>query len=557
MNIRELLIKVGFDGGNTERDLDNIDKKTDKVKRGFSELGGVLAALFTGGALMKLVQTADAMQNLQSQIGNATGDLTTANAKFNELADHANLTRTSIDAYVGSWAKMNQGIKNFGGSVDDTTTFVDTLSAAFTVNGTEAASANAALFQLSQTMQSGVVQGEEMNSFLDAQGTLAQEVMTAIGGTVTGYKKMQAAGKVTAKMLMDAVNKQYPKYMEALRKMPMTMGNVWTIMTNDVKKGINTVNNEAKVIPRMAKAVMGAWDWIIKKTDQLTDALGGPDGLILVLKNCAEAVGILAGAFTLFKIASFLTSPAGLATAAVLGLAAAFVVLKNDFDVWQEGGISAIDWGYWIGEVKRLADTFGLMGETVKNTGKEIDTLKGFSLSNWSLKGEIESIATMFRQLSNTINDTAMTMRAVLQGNIAAASYYADRTMNPDHYYNPNGTRLDANGSGATADTADLYYRRQLNGEPEPVVPQNAPTARQGWEDTPTPPGTAPGTSTQTSNTTINSNPVVNAPITINVAPGTVSDPEPLAQTIRNRLNELTKNAQNDAHNLQMTGGAK
>lgn len=556
MNIRELLIKVGFDGGSTERDLDKIDQKTDKVKRGFSDLGGILAALFTGGALMKLAQTADAMQNLQSQIGNATGDLSTANAKFNELAEHANTTRTSIDAYVGSWAKMNQGIKNFGGSVDDTTTFVDTLSAAFTVNGTEAASANAALFQLSQTMQSGVVQGEEMNSFLDAQGTLAQEVMTSIGGTVTGYKKMQAAGKVTAKMLMDAVNKQYPKYMDALRKMPLTMGNVWTIMTNDVKKGINTVNNEAKVIPRMAKAVMGAWDWIIKKTEALSDKLGGPDGLILLLKNCAEAVGLLAGAFAAFKIASLLTSPAGAAALAVLGLAAAFVTLKNDFDVWQEGGISAIDWGYWIGEVKRLADTFGLMGETVKNTGKELDTLTSFSLSNWSLKGEIESIATMFRQLSNTINDTVMTARAGLSMNYDAAKYYADRVMNPDHYYNPNGTRLDANGSGATIDAADQYYRDQLDGKQPAVVPQNAPTARQGWEDSPVAPGTAPGVAPQTTNNntqTVTTN--VNAPITVIAQPG--QDPNAIGAAAAKQINDLAKNAQNDAHNLQMAGGAK
>lgn len=556
MNIRELLIKVGFDGGNSTRELDNIDQKTEKVKRGFIDLGGVLAALFTGGALMKLAQTADTMQNLQAQIGNATGDLSTANAKFNELADHANTTRTSIDAYVGSWAKMNQGIKNFGGSTEDTTTFVDTLSAAFKVNGTEAASANAALFQLSQTMQSGVVQGEEMNSFLDAQGTLAQEVMTSIGGTVQGYKKMQAAGKVTAKMLMDAVNKQYPKYMDALRKMPMTMGDVWTIMSNDVKKGINTVNNSAQVIPRIAKGVMKAWDWIINKTKELSDALGGPDGLVLLLKNCAEAVGIVAGAFAAFKIASLLTNPASAAAAAVLLLAGAFVMLKNDFDVWQEGGISAIDWGYWIGEVKRLGDSFGLMGETVRNTGKELDTLKDFSLSNWSIKGEIESIATMFRQLSNTINDTVMTARAGFAGNLDAAKYYADRMMNPDRYYDKSGKRLDANGSGATIDVADQYYRDQLDGKKPAVIPQNAPTARQGWEDTPIAPGTAPGVAPQT--TTNNTQTVtnnVNAPINIVAQPG--QNAGDIGQEVANRLTELTKNAQNDALNLQMAGGAK
>ena len=31
MNIRELIIRVGFDVGNTDRELNNIDKKTNKV----------------------------------------------------------------------------------------------------------------------------------------------------------------------------------------------------------------------------------------------------------------------------------------------------------------------------------------------------------------------------------------------------------------------------------------------------------------------------------------------------------------------------------------------
>lgn len=395
MNVRELLIRVGFEGEQTVPELDKIDRKVDKVKESFLSLNTILSTLFVGGALKGLFGIGDAMQRLQAQIGNSTQDMENANARLNDLAKHANDNRTSIEAYADSWGKMNQGISRFGGTTEDTTTFVDTLSAAFKSNGTSAESANAALFQLGQTMQSGVVQGEEMNSFLDAQGTLANEVMTAIGGTVIGYKKMQAAGQVTAKMLMDAVNKQYPKYMAQLKAMPLALGDVWTIVLNDVKMGIANVNDETKAIPRIARYLMDAWNKLKTTAGELLERIGGLDNALQSLARVAAPLAILLGVLKGFQVLSMLATPTGM----VIALAGAIGLLYDDYRVWKDGGESLIDWEEWEGPINNAIDSTKDLAFGVRDLAKAFGELLGIDLSKWTLKGELEDLSKHMKEL--------------------------------------------------------------------------------------------------------------------------------------------------------------
>ncbi|MCS3605034.1 tape measure domain-containing protein, partial [Buttiauxella sp. BIGb0471] len=259
MNIRELLIKIGVDTGDAVPELNKVDRAVDATKRSFQALNGVLTALFAGGAIKGILSTADAMQDLQSRIGSATGDLSGANAQLNDLAKHANDNRMSVDAYADSWAKFETGMVRMGKTSDDTTDLVDGLSAAFRVNGTAAATSQGALFQLTQSISGGTVQMEELNSLMDAQGNLYVSVAEDIGGTTTAFKKMVSQGKVTSKMLAESLIKNTRKYITQLREMPRTLGDVWTVVSNDVKMAINNVNDATKGIPRAAKALMRIW----------------------------------------------------------------------------------------------------------------------------------------------------------------------------------------------------------------------------------------------------------------------------------------------------------
>ena len=164
------------------------------------------------------------------------------------------------------------------------------------------------------------------------------------------------------------------------------------------------------------------------------------------------------------------------------------------------------------------------MSDTVAQTGTELKALKDFSLSDWSVRKEVESVARMVRQLNNSINDTVMTARSLASGNWEASKYYADRTVNPDRYYDADGLRLDANGSGQKMDYADEWYRNQLDGKSnDDLMRRNGYTVpQQGGSAIEMPPsyalgGAAPANTVN--NTTSNSGNVTNN-ITIQQQPG-------------------------------------
>lgn len=339
MVIRELLIRLGLQGTEqTGRDLDKIDGKVHSVTESFRGLGTVLTGLLAGISIKSIIDVADEMQNLRSQIGNSTGDMDNAASKLDELTRHANDGRVSVEAYTGSWAKMNSGIKQFGGDADDTTKFMDTLSAAFVSNGTATESANAALFQLSQTMQGGVVQGEEMNSLIDAQGELFNDIAKAIAGNVQNYKKMQSQGLVTAEMLLKAVNQFYDKYTSRVKTMPMTVQQSLTIIGNNWKLFTDRLNRESQIIPKIA----GMFLWMSNKAEYamqiVIDALGGAERAVELLGSVLGGLALVGSIYALRSAFAALASPIGLVAIAAAALYLAF----DEFRTWQRGGDSVL-----------------------------------------------------------------------------------------------------------------------------------------------------------------------------------------------------------------------
>lgn len=330
MNIRELLIRIGVSTGTTNQELDKTDSKVEKLKNSFNMLNGALALLAGAATLRSIINIGDTMQNLQSQVGNATGDMNGAADMLDTLSVHADRGRVAVDTYVGSWAKMQSGIKQFGGTTDDTTKFMDTLNAAFISNGTATQSAEAALFQLGQTMQGGQVQGEEMNSLIDAQGELYHDLAVEIGGSVVNYKKMQAAGKVTSEMLLKAVNKFYDKYTERVDRMPMTVSQAMTKVSNQWKMGIAHMNQASPVISDIANSIIWLGDKGAAALGYLVEAMGGVDAAI---NNLKWQIGGLVALFTGAKLIGILTNPF---TYVIIAIVAAIAVVQ-DLVGWIKG----------------------------------------------------------------------------------------------------------------------------------------------------------------------------------------------------------------------------
>lgn len=578
MNIRELLIKIGVDAKGVPQEIDKVDNKTEKLKNNFLELGTILKTVFAAATIRELINMADGMQNLQSRVGAATGDLAGANAQLNDLNNHANAARMNINDYADSWAKFQVGMGRLGYQTSDTTQLVDGLSAAFRVNGTAGATAAGALFQLTQSISGGMVQMEELNSLADAAGPLYVSMAEEIGGTTTAFKKMVSDGKVTSKMLADSIIKQTKKYIEQLREMPLTLGDVWTVVTNDTKVGINNLNSATLTISRTAKQLLTVWDDLKRRASELTDALGGPDGMLQTIKNMITPLATVIGLFYAFKTFAFLASPIGM----VLMLAAAVGALYDDYRTWKEGGVSLIDWSKWEPGIQAALKGIGWLIDKFKElTGSTSDIEAGFSAlalfigTTWAVKFAA-AVASAFNLAGLAARKTPL--GAIILGSAAlgevvfnAADDFSKKKWGEettgsglterrkgsvaDSIFNAGGAVVDyLKGTGVRWNTNSPGYEPKPDNGGKTAAPGQPATDNNntnpnilGYVPPPAERTTPAGTTQQTVNAPVTAN------ITINQQPGEA--PQVVADKVVDNLHQLQKMSGIGAYSLQDVNG--
>lgn len=139
-------------------------------------------------------------------------------------------------------------------------------------------------------------------------------------------------------------------------------------------------NAVANWINNLVPAVQGLWQQIVN----LNDASGG----------WLKTMGLLAAAWIAFN-AILSASPIG----AVLLLAGAIVALWNDYQTFQKGGKSLIDWKQWKTEVGFAKDAVDVLTKSLELLGKAYDKWKGAIIAignvgrNWIGKAAAEKAA--------------------------------------------------------------------------------------------------------------------------------------------------------------------
>lgn len=114
--------------------------------------------------------------------------------------------------------------------------FAEQMNKQFKIGGSSITEQTAAMYQLTQAMASGRLQGDEFRSIRENAPLLAKAIedymkSSGVKGTM---KDWSADGLITADVIKKAMFAMTDEVNERFEKLPMTWGQVWTIMVNDV-----------------------------------------------------------------------------------------------------------------------------------------------------------------------------------------------------------------------------------------------------------------------------------------------------------------------------------
>lgn len=195
-------------------------------------------------------QTADELTSIRSRINLINDGSQTTAQIMEKVYDAAQRSRGSYTDMADSVAKLNMLAKDAFSSNDEAIYFVEQLNKQFKISGAGIQEASAAMYQLTQAMASGKLQGDEFRSIMENAPLLAQSIAREMGMSVGQLKEMSSQGLITADIIKSALFNAAEETDARFGEIPMTFAEVGQSVQNQLIQAFQPVLEQLSTLPQ-------------------------------------------------------------------------------------------------------------------------------------------------------------------------------------------------------------------------------------------------------------------------------------------------------------------
>lgn len=367
----------------TTEGSNNLGGGVNRLRGAFGGLQGLLAAAGLGIGVAEIIETADAFKTLEARVKLATGEGASFVTGFDGVKQIANETFSSIESTGELFARITAAGETLGLAQGEILSVTQTINEAIKLSGGSAASADAAITQLIQGLQSGVVRGEEFNSIMEQAPRLAKAMADGLGVTRGELRAMAQDGKLTSEVVINAVRSQGEVIASEFGTLPTTVGNSLQVVKNQIFNFVGEIDGALNQTSKLAEAISYIGDNLENLDPAVVTALTGSfestvgavielaNGIKLVYDTFNGVINAISGG------SADAAEQVGLITAALHGLNILMGFVKDGFSAI---GVAA---GFVVaslyGAMSDLANiaasiTFGDVSKSFKQTADELQT---------------------------------------------------------------------------------------------------------------------------------------------------------------------------------------
>lgn len=195
-------------------------------------------------------QTADELTSIRSRINLINDGSQTTAEIMEKVFDAAQRSRGSYTDMADSVTKLNMLAKDAFSSNDEAIAFVEQLNKQFKISGASVQEASAAMYQLTQAMAAGKLQGDEFHSIMENAPLLAQSIANEMGLTVGQLKEMSSQGLITSDIIKEALFNSAEETNAKFAEIPMTFAEVGQSIQNELIQAFQPVLEQISSIPQ-------------------------------------------------------------------------------------------------------------------------------------------------------------------------------------------------------------------------------------------------------------------------------------------------------------------
>lgn len=262
----------------------NAAKKMDELQTNINRVAGAIAASLVVDWGKAFLVAADNMSQLNARIERLTGSAATASQTMQSLMRISSATGGSLQDTAKLWETLSTALRDTGATNGQIIQLTETLQKIGRIGGSSSEEMANALRQFGQSISSGTVRAEEFNSILEQMPELARQIAAGMGVSIGELRQLMLDGKLTAEDALNAIQKQTGSVNAEFEKLPRTLAQANTALTNSFLSMIDSVNQATGA----SNGLVAVIDSMTAALDRLVGKAASADAQISDLNSTAE-----------------------------------------------------------------------------------------------------------------------------------------------------------------------------------------------------------------------------------------------------------------------------
>ena len=299
----------------------------------------IVTTLAAGAGAKAVLGLSDQLASSSARLSLIVDDGGSVDALEQKIMASAQRSRASYLGTMQTISKLGLQAGDAFNSNDELIRFTELLNKNFVIGGSSATEQAAAMYQLTQAMGSGRLQGDEYRSIIENAPMLAgaiEEYMRNVQGATGAMKDWSSEGLLTADVIKAAVFNSADEVEARFQQMPMTWGQVWTQMQNKaiaafdpVLSKLNQVANSER-FETVTDGIVSGLATIAAVAGVVLDLLISGGSLVVDNWSWLEPIvwGLVA-AFVAYNTVALITNGLNAATALAEGVKAAALAMST------------------------------------------------------------------------------------------------------------------------------------------------------------------------------------------------------------------------------------
>jgi len=242
------------------RDAQNASKAIDGFRASLVNSSSSVRGVETSmdgliGKAKQLLATYVGFQGLSNLV--SSGDTFIGNVARLDLMNDGLQTTAQLQQQIyeasqrslGNYNEMTAAVAKLGitanhafGSSKEIVAFTELLNKQFSIAGASQSEKAGAMYQLTQAMASGRLQGDEFRSILENAPMLAKTIADSMGMNYKQMKEASTKGLITSDIIKKALFSVADETNKKFAEMPMKFGDLWMQTINKVVKGLEPLH---------------------------------------------------------------------------------------------------------------------------------------------------------------------------------------------------------------------------------------------------------------------------------------------------------------------------